>query len=121
MSAPLVREAWDRIEGWCRANNSQLLQALNPGASEEQIAALEAAIQQRLPQDLRTSLSIHNGQPLRSNAFLFGRLQLLSCEDIASEHSFWAEASPREAAFGARCYPENALAHLRFHRGWIPV
>ncbi len=44
MSDPLVRTAWDRIESWCRANDPQSLQELNPGASVEDLGALEAAI-----------------------------------------------------------------------------
>lgn len=38
-----MQEIWTRIEFWLKANTPQVLDTLNPGASESQIKAVEDA------------------------------------------------------------------------------
>src|SRR5262245_53661269 len=78
-AATLVLDARDRLENWHRKHHPLLLDTLNPGASPADIARLERTIKQPLPDDVRVSLSIHNGQPPRQHFFLF-ELDLLSTE-----------------------------------------
>jgi hypothetical protein len=69
----MVKEAWDRIDAWCRVHVPGVLDRLNPGASATEIAALERTIKQPLPADVRKSLAIHNGEPWRASVdFIFG-------------------------------------------------
>jgi cell wall assembly regulator SMI1 len=117
----MVREVWDRIESWCRANHPQLLQTLNTGASAQEIAALETAIGQPFPEDLVASLSIHNGQAEGSSCqFLFDSLTLSGCEQIHSIHALWGSGLG-DAPDYFRYHPENAIARQCFHEGWIPI
>ena len=55
------RSAWRRSERWCERNHPRLLRAHNPGASAEEIEAVERTIGQVLPPDVRESFAIHNG------------------------------------------------------------
>lgn len=124
MSAPQVRSAWKRIERWCQTNDPQSHRGLNPGASKKEIRALEAVIQQPLPEDLRISLSIHNGQSLKSPSFFVKGLRLSACEDIARDYSRWRDYGSRHAPADDRLYrfyPEAAIQHHHFNDGWIPI
>ncbi|WP_165423835.1 SMI1/KNR4 family protein [Ktedonosporobacter rubrisoli] len=56
-----VSISWARIDTWLKANAFQAWQGLNPGASQEEIAKLEAAIGEQLPEDFKASYCIHNG------------------------------------------------------------
>ncbi|MDY3557117.1 SMI1/KNR4 family protein [Gemmata sp. JC717] len=125
MSVTQVRSAWKRIERWCRTNDPQRLRELNPGASKKDLRALEAATERQLPDDLRTSLSIHNGQPLRCRSdFFIGGLRLYTCEDIAREWSGWRcslYANRQTDDLSHRFFPDNAIQHHYFNDGWLPL
>lgn len=121
MSARQVRKAWKRIEVWHRAHAPELLKGLNPGATRAELRALEKAIQRPLQEDLRASLSAHNGH---TDDFLFGSIRPLTCEQIAREHSGYSESflcgMPTRESF-YRFFPDDAIAHHMFDRGWIPI
>ncbi len=124
MSARQVRKAWKRIEEWHRKHAPKDLKGLNPGATRTELRALEKAIQRPLPEDLRASLSVHNGQPL-DNRLLFGQLRLLNCTEIAECHSgytgmYLGRESAADELFH-RFYPSDAIAHDVFNSGWVPI
>jgi cell wall assembly regulator SMI1 len=56
-----LRDIWDRIEAQFRNHAPGQLWCLKPGATEEQIVALESEIGRKLPEDIRKSFAIHNG------------------------------------------------------------
>lgn len=56
----MIAESWEKIIEWGNRNAPEMLTDLNPGASEEQIAALEVELGQSIPADFRESLLIHN-------------------------------------------------------------
>lgn len=58
----MIAESWEKIIEWGNRNAPEMLTDLNPGASEEQIAALEVELGQSIPADFRESLLIHNGE-----------------------------------------------------------
>lgn len=51
MTAPSVVESWDRIHKWLEVNAPKILASLNPGASDEEIAAAERSIGDPMPPD----------------------------------------------------------------------
>ena len=73
MSATVVKDAWTRIETWCRRHHPRLMEVLNPGESQEELLAIERTIDQLLPEDVRTSLLIHNGQAHQGVIFCSAR------------------------------------------------
>jgi cell wall assembly regulator SMI1 len=56
-----VRESWKRIADWYDGSPRRGLIILSAGASEGQLKALEQAIGNHLPEDLRESYLLHNG------------------------------------------------------------
>ncbi len=124
MSATVVKDAWTRIETWCRRHHPRLMEVLNPGASQEELLAIERTIDQLLPEDVRTSLLIHNGQAQSGCHFLFGQIDLATCERISWEFSGLkgsGDLRHSPADYGYTFYPENAIAHRFYEDNWIPV
>lgn len=57
-----ISSLWNRLEIWARTNAPEILEDLNAGASDEEIAALERSLQVTLPTSYKESLRIHNGE-----------------------------------------------------------
>src|SRR5687768_15301119 len=60
--AAQVSTSWARIKAWLRGNLPETLADLCPGASAALIEEFENTIGRRLPDDVRESWRIHNGQ-----------------------------------------------------------
>jgi cell wall assembly regulator SMI1 len=58
----MIDELWSRIEKWASTNAPCMLEDLNPGASADEIAALELELGRALPAAFRDSLRLHNGE-----------------------------------------------------------
>src|SRR4051794_15249088 len=56
-----MQDIWERIEAEFQRQAPGQLWCLRPGATEDQIVALESQVGQRLPEDIRQSFAIHNG------------------------------------------------------------
>jgi cell wall assembly regulator SMI1 len=57
-----IRDSWARLEAWFSRHRPDVDLRLREGASDDQIASLEAAFGEPLPEDVRASLRIHDGQ-----------------------------------------------------------
>jgi len=57
-----MKDVWERIEKWFRAHVPNVLEDLYEGASDNDIKALEAQWGVVLPNDLRASLQIYDGE-----------------------------------------------------------
>ncbi|MDR2298266.1 MAG: SMI1/KNR4 family protein [Comamonas sp.] len=75
-----LQHNWNRIARWYATNTPQGTLVLAKGASEDEIAELETALGQRLPDDLRHSLSLHNGAA--NEGYLLYHGELLSTRGI---------------------------------------
>src|SRR5262249_7896979 len=113
-----ARCAWSRLEGWCQRNQPALLRAIHPGASAEQIAAVERAIGQPLPADVRESFAIHNG----GDRFLFGN-DMLTTESLVRDWRIWRDVENYNDEFRdkMKSYPEGAIALEYTIPGWVPL
>jgi len=59
--ADWINAIWDYIEGWLAANVPELYKTLRPGATRQDLFALEARLTRRVDVSLTTSLARHNG------------------------------------------------------------
>lgn len=98
-----MRRLWGRIERVLRELAPETAATLAPPATDEQIAALEAAVGSTLPADLRASLKVHNGQrdPSRCHGFT-GDGMLLGVGQIAAK---WKTTTQLDAAMGRPSSP----------------
>lgn len=125
MSVTKISEAWERIEDWCAQNHPALLDELNGGASRRQVAVVEEKIQRPLPEDVRESLLLHNGQPDDTEfPLLFGQLALKSCDQIVEAYERckgWTGCDPGELPTNYTFFPEEAITNCYHHDAWIPI
>ncbi|MBL8800034.1 MAG: SMI1/KNR4 family protein [Planctomycetia bacterium] len=116
--AVAARSAWNRIETWCQRHCPGLVSVFNLGATAEEIDAIERAIGQTLPTDVRESFAIHNG----AGRFLFGD-EMLTAEDVVRRWQVWREVEDYNEEFrdNMKSFPERAIALAYTVPGWIPL
>lgn len=117
--AVAARSAWTRLDRWFEVNHPRLLQTLNPGASAEEIQAVERTIGQALPPDVRESFAIHNGAseyPILGDA-------LLSTQHVISEWEMWRglEEYNEEFRWSMASFPVNAVVLDYANAAWVPL
>ncbi|RMZ89928.1 hypothetical protein DV736_g2854, partial [Chaetothyriales sp. CBS 134916] len=86
---PTVEET-AKMERWVEKNYPELLDSLGEGCSRNDVNELEHELDVTLPQDVRESLGIHDGQERggRPTGIIFGCM-LLDCEEIVQEWNQW--------------------------------
>jgi len=117
---------WKRIEKALKANPT-VKKSLKKGATEEQIAACEAALGVTFPPDLRASYRIHNGQKGESDGLLpegFAELDceyvLLSLDEIANEWKTWKELDDAGEFKKRKAQPDFGVRSDWWNPNWVP-
>ena len=78
---------WSSINDWLNVNAPKIAGNLNPPATDEQIAATEAEIGIKMPDDWRQLYKTHNGMNHDSNfGSLFYGIEFLSLDKVKSEY-----------------------------------
>ena len=57
-----IESLWARLETWGRENAPNMLEDLNPGASDEALGELQTALGRELPESFLQCLRVHNGE-----------------------------------------------------------
>jgi cell wall assembly regulator SMI1 len=126
-AAPVAR-SWQRLEAWFKANAPEVINALRPGCTVDEIAAFEKEAQIALPDEVRESFRIHNGQnDIYPGAVLGNPLDPL--EQLSSDLGGWRslydseEASDQDSGLGERStsYPPDAIRCQFANPNWIPL
>lgn len=92
--APPITHTWDRIDRWAEENYPELWDQLGEGCTNNDLNELEHQLDCSLPQDVRDSLSVHDGQERggRPTGIIFGSM-LLDCEEIVQEWDQWRKVN----------------------------
>ena len=121
-----VMTSWRQIEQVLKRQAPDAFRALRGPATENQIAALERKLGQRLPADFSGSLRIHNGMRdsyLGVNRF-FNNEALLSTRDIVAQWQMMTRLL-EGGFFEASGDPLTKTPRLKndqwWRRGWIPI
>lgn len=87
---PPVTHSWKRIDNWADENYPELFDQICEGATANDLNDLEHQLDCTLPQDVRESLMVHDGQERGGNptGIIFGSM-LLDCEEIVQEWDQW--------------------------------
>lgn len=115
-----IARAWERIETWLEAHAGPVLANLAPGASDEDIASLSAAIGCELPPDVVASLKRHDGQRDELPG-LVGGWELLSCRGIGQEWGIWKGLLDNGELGGASTPADPRIKTNWWSPRWIPV
>ncbi|KAI0024422.1 glucan synthesis regulatory protein [Xylariomycetidae sp. FL0641] len=91
---PPVGHSWGRIDKWAEENYNELFDQLCEGCTFNDVNELEHQLDCSLPQDVRDSLQIHDGQERGGNptGIVFGHM-LLDCEEIVQEWEQWRKVN----------------------------
>lgn len=116
-----MREIWNRIEQWLRANAPQVAETLQPGATEQQIVELESLLGRTLPADLRESLLIHDGQTEYPDVGFVDTQEFLSLERIRKEWSVWKELFESGAFTESESEPDVGVRPDWWNPLWVPL
>ncbi|MEX8194381.1 SMI1/KNR4 family protein [Comamonas guangdongensis] len=102
-----LQHNWSRITRWYAENTPQDTLVLADGASAAEIAELEAGLGARLPDDLRYSLSLHNGAA--NEAYLLYHGELLSTSRILEVWQMYRDMQHNEGWGRGDSYRTEAL------------
>ncbi|RYP59808.1 hypothetical protein DL769_008390 [Monosporascus sp. CRB-8-3] len=91
---PPVSHSWRRIDRWTDENYPELFDQLGEGCTVNDLNELEHQLDCSLPQDVRDSLMIHDGQerPGIPCGIIFSCM-LLDCEEIVQEWDQWRKVN----------------------------
>lgn len=91
---PPASHSWDRIDAWAEDNYPELFDQLCEGATSNDLNELEHMLDCTLPQDVRESLMIHDGQERGGMPTgIFFSSMLLDCEEIVHEWENWRKVN----------------------------
>jgi cell wall assembly regulator SMI1 len=130
MAPEAIPAAWIRIVAWAKKKAPAMLQELADGASEGEIAALEATLGRSLPPSLKSLLKLHNGEtPGWPHAFgPYGDFH--STEAIAKAWKERGEIAkemdtdrpdPAQLLRDGIIHVEGPVRLDNFRREWIPI
>jgi cell wall assembly regulator SMI1 len=114
-----MHDVWKRIEAWLDAHVPSGAGILHAGAAEEEIAATERFLGVLLPDDLRASLRLHNGQ--YSGPWLIEGWELLSLDRIREEWTAWKDLLDEGAFRDFRSDSDGRVVQDWWHARWIPL
>ncbi|KAL2118342.1 hypothetical protein VTJ04DRAFT_8002 [Mycothermus thermophilus] len=91
---PPVSASWRKIDAWAEENYPELFDQLCEGCTVNDLNELEHQLDCSLPQDVRDSLQIHDGQERGGNptGIIFSHM-LLDCEEIVQEWENWRKVN----------------------------
>lgn len=111
--APPVAHSWKRIDAWADEHYPELFDQLCEGATNNDLNDLEHQLDCSLPQDVRESLMVHDGQERggRPTGIIFSGM-LLDCEEMVQEWENWRKVNQEfllETAITKPRVPSKAL------------
>jgi cell wall assembly regulator SMI1 len=110
---PPVSHTWGRIDTWAEENYPELFDQLCEGCTVNDINELEHQLDCSLPQDVRESLQVHDGQERGGmpTGIIFGSM-LLDCEEMVQEWDNWRKVNREflaESAISKPSVPSKAF------------
>jgi hypothetical protein len=94
-----MKVVWDRIHTWLDANAPAGYGKLRPGASAKAIRDAEKAMSLKLPDDVKTSYLLHDGQVMEPGLIGGEGWRLLSLQEIVEMWGHWSRADPADAHY----------------------
>lgn len=114
-----MQETWKRINNWLAANFPQLQGDINSGADPEELNSLESQLLVNLPEDLKQSYLIHDGQKGYLSPMI-GEWQILSIKGILKEWNLMKELFDA-GKLNAESNPIGSVKSVWWNIKWIPI
>ncbi|THG82314.1 molybdenum cofactor biosynthesis protein MoeA [Pseudomonas sp. A-1] len=114
-----MKQQWERLEAWLKANNPALLADLNPPATDAEIRELEQKLGVTLPADFVACLKVHNGQRGEAD-WLFDGLEFMSSRKILRRWSIWLDLLESGDFSDCESRPSSGVRDAWWSAKWIP-
>lgn len=110
---PPPSHSWKKIDRWAENHYEELFDNLCEGCTQNDVNELEHELDMTLPQDVRESLAIHDGQERggRPSGIIFGCM-LLDCEEIVQEWNNWKVVNEEYLSGAKKPVPHYPLKSL---------
>ena len=129
---PPLEQTWARLRNWLSREYPELGDTLNYGILPQDLDELEMSLGMPLPQPVRESYLVVDGQEAESAAGcsegLFFGLFFLPLEDVLDEWRFWREVDNDPATgrnerlqYAMKSIPPEWVRREYSQRGWIPL
>ena len=115
-----MADYWTRIEAWLRTNAPDILQDLNPGATDADIASAEQALGLTLPEDMRTAYRLHNGSA-GASAPLMGDWYFLALQHMTARWRTMKELADKGTFEGNEVLARGPMKDDWWNARWLPV
>jgi cell wall assembly regulator SMI1 len=121
-----MQEIWAQIDNWLGVNAPEILDLLQPGASDDEISELENFLSVQLPEDVKSSYRIHNGQSEYKCGLIVNDWELLSLARIVDEWTVWKELLDdgifqNEDGQDQGSKPVPGVSNVWWSSRWIPI
>lgn len=112
-----IERTWNKIETWLQNNAPDELQAYNPPASEQNIAAAERGVGHELPDDFKAFLRIHDGTDF---AHFIEHTSLLAGQVIVDSYGILKATPPGGRPSVRSEYVDSAIHPVHYSDDWVP-
>ena len=114
-----ITDLWFRYEDWLADNAPHLVDALRPGADDEDIEHAENVCGVRFPDDYRAFLRVHDGQNPDAGGMVPGG-ELLSLSRIEDDWDVWNDLHAAGEFAEMDSTPRGPVRPLWWNPQWIP-
>jgi cell wall assembly regulator SMI1/ankyrin repeat protein len=128
VAPPDVPGAWKRLKKALASTNPAIKASLRKGATAPRLDEFSAALGVRLPDDVRGSYLLHDGQKAEADGLFpegFSDLDseyiLLSLSGLRAEWSTWEQLTRKGELALATANPDDGVRADWWNPGWIPV
>lgn len=113
-----VLDDWRCVEAWLEKNAPKILATLRPGATGQQIAAVEKVLGLEFPEALRSLFQRHDGQ-YHNKPGLFPGWKLLSLDSVEREWLAWNSLLSAGELFD-EMQSDGRIRAVPWDASWIP-
>jgi cell wall assembly regulator SMI1/predicted DNA-binding WGR domain protein len=117
-TAASVAASWKRIDSWLAKNAPSLMAKIGNGATPEAIAKAEATLGLELPNDVRASYAIHDGD---GDISLFPSGEYLSLDGMLVQYKIWKELVEDGTLVSGAADPKGPIRNDDYNLKWIPL
>src|ERR687886_241671 len=115
-----MKSEWDRIEAWLAENAPNMLDNLQPGATDELIHQAESFMGIELPEDVKAHYRIHNGERTEVDGGLLEGFWWLPLEEVMVHWKFWKGILDEETE-EIEGEPHGPIKTNWWNLKWIPI
>ncbi|MGY4492260.1 SMI1/KNR4 family protein [Pseudomonas sp. TE3610] len=115
-----MKHVWKRIEDWLSVHAPEAFAGLNGPASQARLEETERTLGVRLPDDVRASYLLHDGQDTNAPCLLLG-WEFLPLAEIVAQWSIWKELLDQDTFADFESEADGLLVRKDWwNAGWIP-